>query len=104
MGYPGGGPFLADPASIIDEFTAVGRNIYNQGNTQRDVYEIKANVIPGNSGGPLINTNGSVIGIVFAQSTVYNQVGYALTTKMPLQELQRAEVNQQVTSTGPCAE
>lgn len=104
LGYPGGGAFTADPASVIDEFTAVGRNIYNQGNTQREVYEIKASVIPGNSGGPLVNTKGSVIGIVFAQSTVYNQVGYALTTKLPLQELYEAENAGQTVNTGSCAE
>jgi len=104
LGYPGGGVFTADPASVIDEFTAVGRNIYNQGNTQRDVYEVKATVIPGNSGGPLVATDGSVIGIVFAQSTVYNQVGYALSTKLPLQELYEAENAGQTVSTGTCAE
>ncbi len=103
LGYPGGGPFSAGPASVMDEFTAQGRNIYNQGQTERNVYEIKATVIPGNSGGPLVGTNGSVIGIVFAQSTVYNQVGYALTTQTPLQEFHQAEATQQPVSTGTCA-
>lgn len=104
LGYPGGGDFTADPANVLQEFTADGRNIYNQGDTERDVYEINADVIPGNSGGPLINSNGSVIGIVFAQSTVYNQVGYALTTSTPMHELQQAEAQQQPTSTGACAD
>lgn len=104
IGYPGGGNFTADPASVMQEFTAVGRNIYNQGNTQRQVYEIKATVIPGNSGGPLINNSGQVIGIVFAQSTAYNQVGYALTTGQPMQELTQAEASMHPVSTGACAE
>jgi S1-C subfamily serine protease len=104
LGYPGGGSFTADPASLLQEFTADGRNIYNQGDTERDVYEIKANVIPGNSGGPLINVSGDVIGIVFAQSSVYNQVGYALTTSMPLHEIQQAESQNQPVSSGQCAE
>jgi S1-C subfamily serine protease len=104
LGYPGGGSFTADPASVLQEFTADGRNIYNQGNTERDVYEVKATIIPGNSGGPLINATGQVIGIVFAQSTVYNQIGYALTTPAPLHSLQQAEASQQPVSTGACAE
>ncbi len=104
LGFPGGGNFMADPAVVLDDFSATGRNIYDQGNTNRDVYEIKATVIPGNSGGPLINSNGTVIGIVFAESTTYNQVGYALTTPQVLTEIQQAEARNQATSTGSCAE
>ncbi len=104
LGYPGGGNFNVSPAVILDKFTALGRNIYDQGNTTRDVYEIKATVIPGNSGGPLVTANGSVIGVVFAESTEYNQVGYALTTPQVLTEIHQAEASSQPVSTGACAE
>jgi S1-C subfamily serine protease len=103
LGYPGGGDFTAKPAVVLDEFTATGRNIYDQGNTNRDIYEIKATVIPGNSGGPLVVANGSVIGIVFAESTAYNQVGYALTMHQVVSELHQAESQRQAVSTGACA-
>ncbi|MEJ0073672.1 MAG: trypsin-like peptidase domain-containing protein [Candidatus Saccharibacteria bacterium] len=46
LGYPGGGSFDAQPAAVIDHFTALGRNIYGQGATARDVYSLKAKVIP----------------------------------------------------------
>ncbi|HXR49483.1 MAG TPA: MarP family serine protease, partial [Verrucomicrobiae bacterium] len=49
LGYPGGGPLSAGPAAVLDEFTASGRNIYGRGNTNREVYEVQATVIPGNS-------------------------------------------------------
>jgi len=103
IGYPGGGGLKAGTASVIDEFLADGRNIYDQGTTERDVYEIAADIIPGNSGGPLITEDGSVIGIVFAESVTYNHVGYALTLGQIISEIHQAEAQNQVVSTGNCA-
>lgn len=103
LGYPGGGGFAAKVAAVLEEFTATGRNIYNAGNTNRDVYELKADIIPGNSGGPLVDKDGTVIGVVFAQSTTYNHVGYALTTPQVNDELAQA-VGHAPVNTGGCAE
>lgn len=104
LGYPGGGSFQADRAAILDEFTALGRNIYNQGSTTRDVYSIQATVVPGNSGGPLIDTDGDVIGVVFATSTTYNDVGYALSLQKVVGEVGAARSANQPVATGTCAE
>ena len=104
LGYPGGGNFSAKAAKVLDEFNANGRNIYDEGNTVRDVYEVKADIIPGNSGGPLIDKNGTVRGVVFAQSTVYDQVGYALTMQKVINEVTQAEHQNQAVGTGSCAE
>ncbi|HET8709403.1 MAG TPA: MarP family serine protease [Candidatus Saccharimonadales bacterium] len=103
LGYPGGGNFEADPAAVLDEFTATGRNIYNQGETERDVYEIRAKVVPGNSGGPVIVKDGSVIGIVFAESTKYPHIGYALTNDQVTGEINQARAQDRPVSTGSCA-
>lgn len=103
-GYPGGGGFTASGARVLDQFTATGRNIYGQGRTDRDVYELAANVHPGNSGGPLILSDGSVGGIVFAESTTYDHVGYALTMTQVIHELHTARAQNQPVSTGSCAE
>jgi S1-C subfamily serine protease len=104
LGYPGGGPFTADTAAVLEEFTAIGRNIYNQGQTSRDVYAIQANVVPGNSGGPLVDLNGNVIGVVFAASTTTNDMGYALSNSQIIHELQQAEASNRPVGTGSCAE
>ncbi|HUB93241.1 MAG TPA: MarP family serine protease [Verrucomicrobiae bacterium] len=104
LGYPGGGSFNAQPAAVIEHFTALGRNIYDQGSTSRDVYSLKAHIIPGNSGGPLIGSDGSVLGIVFATSTTYNNVGYALTGHQVASELATAEQSNTTYSTGACSE
>jgi len=104
MGYPGGGGFIADPAAVLDEFTAVGKNIYDQNMTERDVYEVAAHIVHGNSGGPLVAKDGTVIGVVFAESTTYENVGYALTNKQIVPAISQASVQNKAVSTGSCAQ
>lgn len=104
LGYPGGGNFKADPAVVMEQFDATGSNIYQQGSTNRQIYEVEANIIPGNSGGPLITTNGTVVGVVFAQSTEYNDVGYALVTTPIVHIINSTSPNSAAVSTGSCAE
>jgi uncharacterized membrane protein required for colicin V production len=104
LGYPGGGAFTAGPAAVLDGFTASGRNIYNRRAAARDVYELSADVIPGNSGGPLVNKSGAVIGVIFAESTSYDHVGYALTSAEVQPELAQAVTHNQTVTTGTCAD
>jgi S1-C subfamily serine protease len=80
LGYPGGGPFTAQAGVVVERFTAIGSNIYNEGSNKREVYALKADIEPGNSGGPLINKANQVIGVIFAKSTAYSKVGYALSS------------------------
>ena len=102
LGYPNGGNFNVSLAAILDQFIASGRNIYDRGNAERDVYEIKANVVPGNSGGPLINKEGAVMGVVFAQSTSHAGVGYALTSDQVRGDLSKAIQRDTAVSAGQC--
>lgn len=82
-GYPEDGPFDPEPARIRDAERAYGKNIYgnNQGGQRvgRDIYSVRARVRPGNSGGPLLDADGRVLGVVFATAVDASDTGYALT-------------------------
>jgi S1-C subfamily serine protease len=102
LGYPEDGPLTIDPAGVTAEVIALGRDIYNQGAVTRGVYALDADVRPGNSGGPLLGPGGLVIGVVFSRSTVYPDVGYALSSPGVLSRVQTAEARQAAVSTGRC--
>jgi S1-C subfamily serine protease len=102
LGYPQNGPLTIGSAGVTSEITAVGKDIYNDNSVTRGVYSLQANVEPGNSGGPLIGPGGQVIGVVFSRSTVYSDVGYALTSPGVLARVQEAELHRSGVSTGPC--
>lgn len=102
LGYPGGGPFEAVPAGVLQSFDALGRDIYGQGLTNRLVYEIEAVVRPGNSGGPLVEPNGTVIGVVFSRSSSNADIGYALESPDVVTRVHQAEVSGAAVATGAC--
>jgi S1-C subfamily serine protease len=101
LGYPEGGPLDVEPAVVLREMNAVGRDIYGSGLTARDVYELRSNVRPGNSGGPLVNTHAVVVGVVFARSSRNPGVGYAITSAEASSRVRQA--GSAPVSTGPCA-
>jgi len=79
-GYPLDHSFTAVPARIAETQSAVGPDIYQTGTVDREIYEIRAVVQPGNSGGPLIAPNGEVDGVVFAAAVGVSDTGFALTS------------------------
>ncbi len=102
LGYPENGPLTIGPAAVAAELSAQGRNIYNEGTVVRSVYQIDATIQPGNSGGPLLDGSGQVVGVVFSRSTVYQGVGYALASPGVLRRVQEAEGRTATVSTGAC--
>jgi S1-C subfamily serine protease len=78
-GYPLDHPFTAVAARIGETEPAVGPDIYQTGTVNRQIYEIRAVVKPGNSGGPLLSPQGTVYGVVFAAAVGQSDTGFALT-------------------------
>jgi S1-C subfamily serine protease len=102
LGYPEDGPLTVGPAGVTADLQAEGRDIYNDNLVTRDVYEIEADVRPGNSGGPLVSGNGQVIGMVFSRSTTQDGVGYALASPGVLSRVHQALGRTAAVSTGAC--
>ena len=105
IGYPGGGPQRVEPAVVDGAVSAQGRDIYNSGLVTRQIYVIESHVRPGNSGGPLVDLQGHVIGVVFATSASLSEQAYALTDNQITADLNlgRSSPNQVETQQFACA-
>jgi S1-C subfamily serine protease len=79
LGYPENGPFTVRSARVRSKTTVGGTNIYGNNNVRRSIYAIRAVVRSGNSGGPLLAEDGTVLGMVFATASDSADTGFALT-------------------------
>ena len=102
MGYPGGGPFYVGPARVRDRGEISGPDFRSTGTVQRDVYALFGQVRAGNSGGPLIAPDGTVLGVVFASAIDDPETGYALTAAQVTTAATTGAGSTTEVDTGPC--
>ncbi|WP_322411891.1 MarP family serine protease [Microbacterium invictum] len=79
QGYPLGGPWTPTRAEVLSVGTVPVPDIYDDTANPREIYQLFAEVRPGNSGGPLLTGDGEVAGVVFARADGDDTRGFAMT-------------------------
>ncbi|MFC7326202.1 MarP family serine protease [Marinactinospora rubrisoli] len=101
-GYPRNQGFTVVPARIRAEQTARGPDFYHSQQVTREIYQVRAVVQPGNSGGPLLSPDGTVYGVVFAAATNDQDTGYVLTAREVAANAEAGRTATQPVSTQQC--
>lgn len=101
MGYPGGGDFTATPARVREVIKLNGPDIYRRTTVTREVYTIRGTVKQGNSGGPMINRSGKVLGVVFGAAVDDVDTGFVLTAEEVSRQMAKVG-NVERVPTGTC--
>jgi S1-C subfamily serine protease len=99
LGYPENGPYSASPARIGETRDTVSEDSYGNGPVERTITALSGSVRSGNSGGPLIDPDGQVVGTVFAATTSGPSGGFAIPAELVTAALRQAGA---AASTGPC--
>ncbi|MGI8927920.1 MAG: trypsin-like peptidase domain-containing protein, partial [Candidatus Limnocylindrales bacterium] len=79
LGFTGGGRQRVIPGVISRVVSALGREIYGRSVMSREVIEMRLDVAPGDSGGPVLLPGGTVGGVTFSESRDSPEIGYALS-------------------------
>lgn len=101
LGYPGGGDFQATPARVRETIELNGPDIYRTTTVTREVYTIRGTVRQGNSGGPMIDREGRVLGVVFGAAVDDADTGFVLTSKQVKPQLAKVDAAARA-MTGSC--
>ncbi|MFN8197907.1 MAG: MarP family serine protease [Nakamurella multipartita] len=101
-GFPLDGPYTLVPARVRSVIQLRGPNIYSNATVTREVYTLRAQVQPGNSGGPLLAPDGSVLGVIFGAAIDETDVGFALTAAEVAPVVQAGLVDDTAASTQSC--
>jgi S1-C subfamily serine protease len=102
LGFPGGGNETVERATVAAAYFATGLDVTEKSRVTRRIIELRSQVMPGDSGGPLVLEDGTVGGVVFAESRVDPLVGYALSPIEVLARVSPAIGRQTSVPPGPC--
>ena len=97
-GHPRGGPLRLTDARVMDV-----RGSGRWTRTDRESYVVRADVQPGNSGGPLLDAQGRVLGVVYAAAVTQRNLGFVLTADAVADEAASAARSATEVATGGCA-
>jgi S1-C subfamily serine protease len=100
FGHPLGGPLTLSPFKVAEDTKARGFDIYDQHRTTRHILVLSSDLAPGDSGGALVDPNGTVEGVAFAIAPDQPNVGYALSLDEVRPVLAAAGTS--AVDTGPC--
>ena len=102
FGYPGGQGAVVEPAVVAAVYEATGLDVTGDARVTRRLVELRSRIEPGDSGGPLLLADGTVGGVVFAESRADPSVGYALSPVAVADRIGPALDRTQEVDTGPC--
>jgi S1-C subfamily serine protease len=103
LGYPLDGSFNAEPARLGQTSTVSTENAYGVGHVVRTITALRGQVRPGNSGGPLVDSNGRVLATVFAALTATARPGgFAVPNSVVRSQLSKALQQRGPVATGHC--
>jgi S1-C subfamily serine protease len=100
LGFPENGPYALAPARLGETRATVSEDSYGNGPVERTIVALSGNVRSGNSGGPLVDPRGEVVGTVFAATTGGTRGGFAIPAEQVREALGQA--NPEGVDTGPC--
>jgi S1-C subfamily serine protease len=99
LGYPENGPYSLSPARIGETRETISEDSYGNGPVERTIVAMSGVVRSGNSGGPLVDPRGKVVGTVFAATTSGPRGGFAIPAEQVRQALRSTSEG---VDTGPC--
>jgi S1-C subfamily serine protease len=102
LGHPEGAALTAIPGAVDASYDATGLDIYGSTRVTRRILELHAAIRKGDSGGPFVLENGTVGGVVFAESRTDPTIGYALSPTAVAVRVNVGIGATRTVSTGPC--
>ena len=101
FGHPRGQTAVEiSPARVVRRVTADVGDIYDRPSSPRQLLVLNSELEPGDSGAPLVNSSGKVVGVAFAISNLRRSTAFAVASEELAPVL--AQPRTARASTGPC--